>query len=370
MGFAEDLPPGHPRIGQPETLAAPPPVAGAHADLRQGGIRPLGLDQVVEVHRSGEPERYPARDRTAKLRVVQPRLAPERVPGEQGLEELESRFVRDVAGNGEPGARGFSPARQLRDASAGFLRDGRPLLLSDGLDVLDLLVEELGPQAGRRELGVRLPREISEEAGLDRGPFPRDPRDFLGGDLGPHRAAQQEVAAEAEENRLRRRRRGLRPPLPLDPEEAGDEPRDRPGGLDQEPGLRDRVERLGARPPERQPGRERGIVRFELGPEDPVQVGEPPFAVEVLVREAGDAERKVPPGEHWRVGCALQGGGFYREPRTVSKKPRPVSGRAPNTAVRRWRLPREVPPSRSSGSPRIRRRGQGRTPARGSSQRH
>jgi hypothetical protein len=143
------------------------------------------------------------------------------------------------------------------------------------------------------------------EAGFERGRGGPQGRQIhrrqVLGQLRLHRAAQQEIAPEAEEDRFRARRGGLPPPLLLDAEETGDEGRERPRRLDEKSGPRERVEagRIGA--VGAQPVGQRGVFA-RARRESPIEVREAVIAVQILVREAGLAERKVPPagGRGWR----------------------------------------------------------------------
>jgi hypothetical protein len=180
VGLSKDLAPRHPGIRQPEALAPPPAVRGTDPDFGERRIRTLRFDQVVEVERLGEPERNPARDAAAKRRIVQPRLAPAGIERQGRFEKSEDRFVGGVAGAGEIGGCRLRPLSELGRAAAGRVRDRRPLLLADRLDVFGLEVEELGAEPRRGELGIGFPRELAEQQGLDRPGLLAQGCDFFG----------------------------------------------------------------------------------------------------------------------------------------------------------------------------------------------
>ena len=108
---------------------------------------------------------------------------------------------------------------------------------------------------------------------------------------------QEEVAPEAEENRLGARRGRLAPPLFFDAEEPGDEGRKRPRRLDEKSGARERVEAARLGPVGLQARRQGRVILGQPVEECLVEIREPVVAVEVLVGEAGNAEGKV------AIGC-------------------------------------------------------------------
>ena len=305
MRLAEHLALRHARIGQRETLPAPTPGRGPHALFRHGRVGPFGLDEVLVVERLGQLEGDPAPDDGLQRGMLAAQVAPEGVFLEHLFEESEKVGV------------GFAPgARQARggrgSAGEGERSLPRPggdlglLLLAQGGDEVRLEIEQPRHHLRGRELRVGRPRQLRMEARFERrraGPQGREiHRGQVLGQLRLHGAAQQKIATEAEEDRFRARRGGLPPPLLLDAEETGDEGGERPRRLDEQAGSRERVEaaRIGA--VGTQPVGQRGVLPGEPREKSPVEVGQAAVAVEILVREAGLAERKVPPGRGrgWR----------------------------------------------------------------------
>src|SRR5262249_44558844 len=158
--------------------------------------------------------------------------------------------------------------------------------------------------AGGRELGVRIPGELRVELPLERPGLTLPGGDVDGrevrGQLDPGGAAHEEVAADAEENGLRPRGRGLPAPLRLDAQEPGDEEREGPGRGHEEPGAGQGVQRRGLAAVVLEASRRPGVGPSELVEERAVQRREAVVAVEVLVGESRLAEREVPLGRPWR----------------------------------------------------------------------
>ena len=124
MRLAEDLAPRHARIGQREALPAAPPRGRPDPLLGPLGKRALGLDQVLVVEGLRQVERGPAGDRRPPGGVDHPRMAPEGVGLQKGLEpgEKSPRPLR-------PRARRRPtrwPARDPRALRRGLGRPGRP----------------------------------------------------------------------------------------------------------------------------------------------------------------------------------------------------------------------------------------------------
>jgi len=138
-------------------------------------------------------------------------------------------------------------------------------------------------------------------------------------------AALDEVAPEPEENGLGSRRRSLRAPLPLDAEEARDEPADRARGVHEEARAGERIERSRVAAIGGQALVERGVLAGELLQERAIQIRQPALVVKVLVGEAGRAERKISLGSGWRRIGGVQGTGILSRSRDVAAASAAVS---------------------------------------------
>src|ERR1700674_1623846 len=123
----------------------------------------------------------------------------------------------------------------------------------------------------------------------------------------PERTALQEVAPEPEQNRLRPGYLDLRLPLALYPEENRHETTEGPRRVHEQLRTGERIEGGGLAPVRGEPVGQRRILRGERREERGIQVREALLAVEVLIPEAGDAEREVSPGEGGGGVGSLQG---------------------------------------------------------------
>ena len=134
------------------------------------------------------------------------------------------------------------------------------------------------------------------------------------GQLRLDRAPHQKIAAEAEKHGFRAGGGALPAPLVLDAEEAGDEGAEGPRRVHQQPGPPQGVEGVRIGPVGREAGMEPRLLGAEPLEEGGVELGEAVLAVEILIREAGNAEREVPLGGR-RGWSRRQGKGIVAEGR-------------------------------------------------------
>ena len=238
-----------------EALPAPPPGRGPHALFRHGRVGPFGLDEVLVVERLGQLEGDPARGCRASARGARGAGGTRGRTARAIFSRKTSRSRVGVARGARQGAAAAAARRARASApSRASARDLGLLLLAQGGDEVRLEIEQPRHHLRGRELRIGLPRQLRVEAGFERAP--RRPagaaRSIAAEVLGQLRldgAAQQEVAAEAEEDRLRAGRGGLRAATPASmPKRRATKADERPRGLDEQAGSRERVEagRIGA----------------------------------------------------------------------------------------------------------------------------
>ena len=269
--LAEDLATGHPRVRQAEALAAPVSLRRSDATLGESGVRALGRDETLVVERFGQLEGDPAPLDRAQGGVLAKKMAPEGIPLEELVEERQELLVGLAGGAGQVGGlRGGRPAPRARGRPRG--PPARPPVSSSGgssamksasMSSIRTAVSAVASSgsASQGSSGWRS-RSIARAVAAS-GAGSKCSRSA--GQLGLHRAPQQEVAPEAEQDGLRTGGRRLSAPLVFDAEEPGDELAERAGGVDEEPGSLEGVHRAGIGAIRRQAGVELRSLARELG---------------------------------------------------------------------------------------------------------
>ena len=244
--FAQDLATGHPRVRQAEPLAAPVSLRRPDATLGESGVRALGRHETLVVERFGQLEGDPAPYRRAKRGVLAKKMAPEGIPLEELVEEGQELLVGLAGGAGQfggsarrpPGAASARAPPRASGETSGFFFWRIVAMKSASMSSIRTAVSAVASSgsASQGSSGMEVPLDRPGRGG--RGAGSKCSRSWR--QLGLHRAAEQEVAPEAEQDGLRAGGRRLAAPLVFDAEEPGDELAERTGGVDEEPGSLER----------------------------------------------------------------------------------------------------------------------------------